>query len=897
MSYDLIFITESSLNESVYNSELFCNYYNVLRSDRKFDLIHRSKGGGVLLALAHFITYKVLDTANLSDLIPLVDCLLCRCTIYSQSLVLGVIYIPPDISKNDLDIFLSALETYLINDQFIIIGDFNLPNFISMRTVQSDKASLLHHFNNVLQATQHNPINNTDNRLLDLVLSNTNAEFDIEKSIYPLVPEDSYHPALSINLSFTSVPRIFHFQSARNLRYNFRKADYISLYQSLFNYDWTFLENIVDVNVAVDSFYDALYHMLDTYVPKSSTIRSHHPPWFTSEIIRNLKTKELYRKKWCKTSNSFFLDEFKRLRCLVKTQISNAYKIYLTNIENNIQQSPSDLWKFLSNKRGTSRIPGKLIDCDQEYDDPHDIVNAFAQMFSKVYTPNSVLNLENVYSHCLPFTIPRVNEDELIKIMSSFSNKITAGDDLIPSFFIRDCRFVLAKPLATLINLSLKCSIFPEKWKIARICPVFKKGDRSNLCNYRPISILCNFSKVFERVLYSSIYYNVRSYISPNQHGFMSGRSTVTNLSTITQYLAEVMDKRGQVDVIYTDFSRAFDTINHTILLHKLQRFGLSPNTLKLMSSYLDNRINYVSYNGFNSMEFISISGVPQGSNLGPLLFLLFINDLITSLSCSVLAFADDLKIYSSISSKQDSEHLQRNLNMIAHWCDGNMLKLNVDKCYSISFSRNITPIVSSYTLLHQVLKISSEVKDLGVIFDTKLSFSQHINYVANSASKNLGFIMRSAKYFMNTELLKTLYYSLVLSKLEYASIVWYPIYMCHSLPLDRIHRRFLKYLSFKLDDTYPAVGTDQESLLTRHNMVSLQYRRDINCAKFLVKLIRGVIDCPYLLSKIRFRVPRLAARHGISFDLPTARTNLMLRAPVSVMCRTADRLIDDIFF
>ncbi|XP_063922065.1 uncharacterized protein LOC135136626 [Zophobas morio] len=247
--------------------------------------------------------------------------------------------------------------------------------------------------------------------------------------------------------------------------------------------------------------------------------------------------------------------------------------------------------------------------------------------------------------------------------MAKWSNNLTAGDYSIPSFMVRDCRFLLAKPLAIIINLALRSGSFPGRWKRNRIIPVLKKENPHLLSNYRPISILPNFAKI---VLYRCIDGSVHSYISENQHGFMTGRSTVTNLAVLTQDLSESLDRRGQIDVIYTDFSRAFDAISHNILLVKLHRFVCSDTLLKLLSSYLTGR----------------------GSNLGPLLFNIYLNDLFSSLRCSCLAYADDVKIYNSISSIVDTALLQTDLDKIVEYSSENKLFLNTKNCYYVTFTQ-----------------------------------------------------------------------------------------------------------------------------------------------------------------------------------------------------------------
>lgn len=414
--------------------------------------------------------------------------------------------------------------------------------------------------------------------------------------------------------------------------------------------------------------------------------------------------------------------------------------------------------------------------------------------------------------------------------------------------------------------------------------------------NYRPIAILNNFSKIFEQVIYQSILYNVRPYISDHQHGFLPGRSTVSNLATLSQDISEILDKRGQVDVIYTDFSKAFDTLPHDLLLEKLSSMGAAPSVIKLFRSYLSHRLNYVHYNGFRSCEFITTSGVPQGSNLGPLLFIVFVNDLLLSFSVSALAYADDLKLYSKISSPEDSDLLQHNIDKLTIWCQNNQLVLNISKCCIMTYARKKNLHIFEYKIANTPIKRVTEMKDLGVTFSFNLNFDTHINSICLSASQMLGFVLRLTREFDDLCALKVLYFAFVISKLEYASLIWYPYYANQNVLLERIHRRFLKCLSYKIDGCYPERGISQDSLLERHHMSSLATRRDLHCAKYMKNIVDGIVDAPFLLSKINFYVPRATARFSSSFYPTAPKSNTLRRAPINIMCKNADALINDIF-
>lgn len=884
--YDVVALTETWLQDDVKTSEIFPDEYIVFRKSRDVISTQLNRGGGVLVAAKQHLNAEHVDLREFNSQFPSIDIVACKCLLKFKKLFIFAVYIPPSISLNELEYFFECLEQLdnVFDNKVIIFGDFNVPSFNSPNLNSRDFCII----NNFLQYTdliQCNNIVNDSGRLLDLVFSNIDCQ--ITRDNVPLVEEDLHHPTLNVILNNLSFKNSQPFQNHDNYEsFNFRQANYPQLYETILDTDWSFLKGCTDVDNAIDLFYSKIYQMFDKFIPKKKNYRRKFPTWYNSRIINHIKLKEKAFKRYKNNRNAQSYKEFSDLRALIKEEINVAFKNYVSSVESSLKDNPGKFWTYFHNKNNNSRIPGVMNYKDESLQNPKDIVDNFAKFFESVFIESSEPRNEHL-STINPNVIQldNITYDEIILGGKKLKNKLTSGTDNIPSFLVKDCIGCLAYPLEIIFNKAVKAEKFPSRWKEAKIIPIHKAGTKSEITNYRPITILSNFAKLFEIVVYNRIYFSVKNIISDTQHGFMSLRSTATNLAIITQYISNSLDVQRQVDVIYTDISKAFDRIDHEILIQKINGFGLNKNSVQFIRSYLTNRKYAVFYNGCQSNAFIARSGVPQGSNLGPLLFLMFISDLESVITCEKLFFADDLKIFMEINSTEDCLTLQSNINNVSNWCLANKLDLNIDKCKVISFTRKMSYRIHPYKISENILLRVNSITDLGIIFDQKLTFIEHINNLCSDASKSLGFIIRNCREFTDLNSIKILYFSYVRSKLEYCAIIWNPLYSCHKQLIESIQKRFLKYLVFKEDAIYPDRGLEYCLFLNRFNFESLEFRRKCLSLTFLYKLVHQKINCADLLAQINFHTPKMGSRQHKDFFTRKANTNILIKSPLHFMC------------
>lgn len=398
-------------------------------------------------------------------------------------------------------------------------------------------------------------------------------------------------------------------------------------------------------------------------------------------------------------------------------------------------------------------------------------------------------------------------------------------------------------------------------------------------------------------MIYKYIYYLVKNTIITEQHGFFQNRSLESNLLVYSEFLHNNLDGRTQVDAVYTDFSKAFDKVDHNILLLRLAEVGVGGTLLRWISSYIKNRSQFVASQGFKSADYISTSGVPQGSHLGPLLFIIYINNIKSCFHHSkFLLYADDMKIFLNIKSVADCVHLQEDLNRLVMFCNENGLYFNLEKCCCITFTRNLNSIDYAYQLDGENLKRVNFIKDLGIIFDSKLIFDRHVDSVVNASSKMLGYIKRKCSSFSNHKALITIYNAFVLSKLSFGSVIWCPFYKTYISRLENVQNKFVRFLCFKTG--YLASDGYLSAALTHFNIISLENRMVMSDVLVIYKLLNNIIQNADLLSMVYFNIPQTNLRNFELFNIPFRKTNCSLNSPLCRSLRHCNRLstVFDVF-
>jgi hypothetical protein len=450
-------------------------------------------------------------------------------------------------------------------------------------------------------------------------------------------------------------------------------------------------------------------------------------------------------------------------------------RIYEANMADT--RSTKRLFKYFKSVRGASPIPPTVNWQNQNASTPIDQAILFNNFFTSVFVrkPPSQTNYDDGPSLITDYD---VSMRAISTITSNIDvTKSRGPDDLPPSVFKR--LPALFHSLATIFNKIKQTNSFPTQWKSGKVTPIFKKKSKLSVTNYRPITLLDIVSKIFQKCIFDALYPHVSPLIHRAQFGFQKSKSTTLQLICFLDDIHRGIEQPANVvEAVYLDFSKAFDKINHDTLLKKLRKIGVGGRLFKIIQSYLTDRRQFVDINCARSPAGDVTSGVPQGSILGPLLFLVYVLGLPEGLYSFPYGFADDTKLL-SIHDRSSTSSLQHDLSILESWCSVNDMEFNADKCARINFDKSATtPAVSIYD---QWLPDVASQLDLGITISQNLKWSEHIRKVVRKASNVLGLLVRNSCPSLTAHHKLQLYKSMVVPVITYGNSVWTPskTYMC----------------------------------------------------------------------------------------------------------------------
>lgn len=578
---------------------------------------------------------------------------------------------------------------------------------------------------------------------------------------------------------------------------------------------------------------------------------------------------------------------------------SMMYENHITKLKSSLKENPSSFWNLVNSKRSVNGLPKLMHDDTRSTMNESEQAQMFADFFSSNFSSSSTATADSQVAPEISSQSDSLVLDEFFVFDQLLNIKTTvgAGPDGIHPLILQNCAPILYAPLTCIFNESLQTGVFPDAWKRYSVTPIFKKGARSNIKNYRCIAKLQTIAKFFERCVNIHLTRLITPQLYPNQHGFTKRRSTVNNLMDFIHYSIIGLNTCGRVDVLNLDFSKAFDKVNHDILLRKLASFNIPSNVIKWLKSYLSDRRQYVKLRSAESSDFIVNSGVPQGSHIGPIIFLLFINDLPSIVRDDIFMsmFADVVRVARPIASLNDSIVLQSTLNDIQRWCEQNDLHLNIEKCSVLSLYRGRNRPQPLYCLGDHLISTTDEQRDLGVIIDAKLNFKSHVDMIVSKATQALGFVKRFGYNLNDQSTLKALYSALVQSRLDYCSTIWFTIPQTRADAIESVLKQFTMFaLNEYQNESNNFHVSPYENRLERTKLIKLSRRRINTALIYLYDLTCDTTHSPYVKSLFYKNDNNRNFRNAELFrirDSSLSRTT----APITQICKYAN-LVKDIF-
>ncbi len=769
------------------------------------------QGRGVIL-----YTHKSLQADNIEfEDFPNQDAVFVTIDLQNgDTLLAGVVYRSPSsdlATKKNLNDLILAFGEHDATHK-LLMGDFNYkevnwndnvcltslehPSYKFFQTVQD--AYLIQH---QMEPTHFR--HGTEDSLLDLIFTNEEDMVSDLNTLAPIGKSDHATLKFTFNCNIT-------INSTRTYKYLYDKGEYKKIAAKLDAVDWNNTLQDLDVCSAWSVLTDELDQAIDEHIPKKnfSNIPTKHKsaPWMDTDTLKKIKDKQKLFRKWMETKNENDRLSYCKARNQIRKVTRNAIKSFEKGIASQAKSNSKHFWNYVRTKLKTKQGVAELKKNDgTRTTNDTEKAEELSSFFQKVFTKETEDDIPELPELDIPeLDSLQVEEEDVLKHLKSLKiNKSPGPDDLHPRI-LSELSKSLARPLTIIYQKSLSAGRLPEDWKTAFVCPIYKKGPKEEPSNYRPVSLTSVACKVLEKIIRKTVvdHLQINNILHDDQHGFVEGRSCSTQLLEALEDWTQTMDEGGCVDVIYMDFQKAFDTVPHRRLLTKLERYGIKGDLLMWIKSFLTGRRQAVIVNGERSDWGNVTSGIPQGSVLGPTLFILFINDLPDNIQSQTKMFADDTKLYGN----PITANLQSDLDRLQDWSDKWLLRFHPDKCGVLRIGKENPE--TSYHMKDEnneevILRKLEIEKDLGIHVDGDLSFRYHIAQSISKANRLLGLIRRSFS-FLDKDIFPQLYKGLVRPLLEYGHSVWTPHFQWDIEELEAVQRRATKLIPGFSNLPYP---------------------------------------------------------------------------------------------
>ena len=785
----IIGISESKIDETVLDGEIDIEGFKLERSDRN------RQGGGVVCYISKEITYNVRDkfSSNIENIF--LDILLPK----TKPILIGILYRPPKQSG-----FLHKLTTAISNtnnfeqQEVYILGDINI-NLIPNGTHAPNGIKMYREFcatHDLKQIiTSPTRITEKSSTLLDHILTNSSDRVS-QSGVIDLGLSD-HQLIYCTRKIIKNKPNKHKFIKIRSLKH-YTIEKFLKELKDIIFPDYS---DYNDINEAYSDFIKKITKIIDKIAPiKEIRIKNNTAKWIDEEILEGIRNRDKLFTKFKKSKINIDHLNYKKARNKLQSMIKRKKKNFILEELNSNIEKPKELWKSIK----SLGLPTKSDTCNICLENKNNNISfdsktnaeIFKDFFSKLANdlveklpvPTNKFGIDciknyyknlNLEENC--FILKPTNEVVILKLLEDINPSKAAGLDNLSGKFLRDGATLLAEPITKLCNLSIELATFPDDCKIAKLKPLFKKGSKIDPQNYRPISLLPLISKIIEKVIHnqSQEYLDKHNILYKYQSGFRKNHSADTCLSYLNDKIIQGFDKGLLTGMILIDLQKAFDTINHRLFLEKLSVLGFHTSTIAWYKSYLENRTFSVNVDSKYSSHGTLTCGVPQGSILGPLIFLLYVNDMSQAVDCDLLLYADDTGLtFMGKDKKTIEENLHRNFNSLCDWFVENKLSIHLgeDKTKSILFGtrRQLKNIGELNIRLGDIdIKHHSNVKYLGVILDNNLSGETMASKVLGKINGRLKFLYRK-QHFLNSSLRRLLANALIQPHFDYACSAWY---------------------------------------------------------------------------------------------------------------------------